>query len=468
MVLLINSPIFREESKFDNEDSLPPIGLGLIATYLQNNKVDVELLDSLYHKISVIDLKQILNNLRPDFIGINVFTTNYELVEDIIESIDFPSHILIGGLATKELYTKIIGWKSGNNIDVVIGDGELITLDIVKNKVHEEPFINSANRRVFRITPFSQYYVSDISDIELDRKLFSNEPIQNQFGELEANIITSRGCINSCTFCAAARSMNKDYPVRERSESSIISELEHIKTGFSSIESIRILDDLFLKSKSSVLKAISIFSGYEFNWRSMAHVKTFSRVDLKTVKALQKCGCRELFIGIESGSPRILKAMNKTADKGMIIRNITKLFEARISVKGYFIYGFPGETELDMKRTYNLALELKELSEKYHTNFRTSVFQFRPYHGSEIFSLLNKRFNMDSIHSIPNQSLTDMIGRSQFNFQSGNYSNVCLETIHDYICKTNELNGSKVYSKRNQRVVNPKQGKKMQSLWALS
>jgi len=458
MVLLINSPLFLEGTCFDTEDSLPPIGLGLIATYLQKNNVHVELLDALYQKISVVELKKILSRLSPDFIGINIFTTNYDIVKDLIESIDFHTHIIIGSLSTKNLYSKIVAWKSVNQIDVVIGDGELITLDIVNGNIKIDPMVVDKNRRVFKIDQFSQYFVSDISKVELSRRFFPNEPNINQFGALEANIVTSRGCSNNCTFCAASRSMNMDYPIRERSESSIIYELKQISAEYAKIESVRILDDLFLKSSKSIEKAVSIFSNFDLQWRSMAHVKTFNQVDRTTIRSLRECGCKELFIGIESGSTRILREMNKTSDRGLIIRNLTKLFEARINIKGYFIYGFPGESEPDMRCTYELAQELKELAIKYKSSFRTSVFQFRPYHGSEIFSILEKKYNMDSLHSIPNRSLTAKIGRGQFNFQSGNFTDVCLETLHDYICRTNELNGSKVYSKRNQRVIYSKQG----------
>jgi len=466
-VLLVNSPLFYEAGIPDDGDYLPPIGLGLIATYLINHNVPVEMLDALFHNISVDNLKLKLEQKQPDFIGINIFTTNYEIVRNIVESIDFRTHILIGGLATKELYKEILKWKNDNRIDIIIGDGELITCDIVKNVVKEEPFIVHENRRVYKVSPSSMYFISDISDMGLIRSLFTNEPSINHFGEIEAHIVTSRGCINNCTFCAASRSMNKDFPVRERSESSIINEIAQLTREYPNIKSIRILDDLFLKSKFSIAKAISIFSQFDLVWRSMAHVSTFNHVSQNDIVALHRSGCKELFIGIESGSSRILGAMKKGNDRERIIRNLEMLFMAHIEVKGYFIYGFPGETESDMMKTFDLASELCDLALKYRTKFRTSVFQFRPYHGSEIFSILNQKFDLNRIHMLPDLFLTNLIGRGQFNFYSGNFSDSCLETIHDYICKTNDLNGSRTYSKQNQRFRKSDQRKKMQSLRAL-
>ncbi len=452
MVILVNSPLFRESNGIAPEDSLPPIGLGLIATYLQNNDIEVELLDALYLKIPFNELKQIFIHSKPDFIGINIFTTNYEIVRELIESLEFSTHIIIGGLATKELYPSIINWKTQNQIDLVIGDGELITHDIVKGKLIESPFIAIQNRRVFNINHNSSYFLSNISEMRLNRFFFKNEPIMNHYGLLEANIVTSRGCINNCTFCAASRTMNLDYPVRERSVYSIIKELEQISLEYPNIESIRILDDLFLKSKASITKAVLVFSNFEFQWRSMAHVKTFNHVDHNDMKSLRESGCTELFIGIESGSPKILRKIKKTSDRNLIIRNLTNIFKAGIGVKGYFIYGFPDETLEDIKSTYNLAYDLKVLSQKYHTTFRTSVFQFRPYHGSEIYNDIKNKLDFESSRVTPNLVLTNLIGRSQFNFQSGNFSDVCLQTIHEYICKTTELNEPNIYSKRTTKL----------------
>ncbi|MGD0710651.1 MAG: radical SAM protein [Bacteroidales bacterium] len=439
--LLINSPLFREEGCLYYEDTLPPIGLGYIATYLKNNKVDVELIDAVSDKIPLDKLKKIINEIKPDFLAINIFTTNYDLVKELIESLDTKTHIIIGGLATKELNHKIIEWKTLNQIDVVIGDGEQITLDIIKNSLKEDAVFSNQSRRVFKVSNGSVYYIKNISDVLLDRSFFKNEPTKNHAGLLEANIITGRGCIYNCSFCAAARMQNIDFPLRERTEDSIINELNSIKNIFPVVNSIRILDDLFLKTRNSLLRATNIFTRFNFHWRSMAHIKVFSEATQKEINALKESGCDELFIGMESGSPSILKTINKTDNIEQIVLNLSKIFKAKINVKGYFIYGFPDETEHDMVLTYELASEIKELSMKYGSNFRTSVFQFRPYHGTEIFNKLKeKNINIEIEQTIPNQDLSDLIGRNQFNFHRGNYSKVCLETIHDYICRTNNLN----------------------------
>ena len=131
-VLIINSPLFRHKNKLYDEDSLPPIGLGYIATVLQQNNIDVKLIDAVANKISLSDLIESIHTEKPDFIASNIFTTNYDLVKDLIEAINYKAHIIIGGLSTKELYKNILDWKTENKIDIVTGDGELITLSNCK------------------------------------------------------------------------------------------------------------------------------------------------------------------------------------------------------------------------------------------------------------------------------------------------------------------------------------------------
>lgn len=424
-----------------DEDSLPPIGLGYIATHLQNHGIEVELIDAVYSRIPLQELINSLSQSQPEFIAANIFTTNCELVRELFEGLNFKSHFVIGGLSTKDLHKEIIGWKISNPMDIVIGDGELITLDIVKGELREDPILSKDNFNVYKVDSNSAYYLHDISGQELNRDFFLNEPILHPFGFTEANIIASRGCIYNCTFCAAARSLNSEFTIRERTVQSLTSELQQIQNMFPEVNSIRILDDLFLKNRNTVLKATSVFSKFKFQWRSMAHVLTFQGVDQLSLQAMRDSGCRELFIGIESGSPKILRSINKTHKVETIIENLTKVLKAKINIKGYFIFGFPGETEEDMEMSFQLAAKLKILSNEEGVNFRTSVFQYRPYHGTEIFhDLVNERKVVQVESVIENRELSELVGRIQFNFHSGNYSEVDLDRVHHYIYRTTNLN----------------------------
>ena len=451
-VLIVNSPLFRSKNSLFDEDSLPPIGLGYIATSLKKDGHLISLIDAIDESIPLKDLVDTVNTKNPDVLAVNIFTTNYEIVQDFICAIkNSRIHIIIGGLATKTLYKDIVNWNTENKIDIVFGDGENIIKDLVNQNPKERPIFTKANKNVYKIDKNSSYFIRDISEVELERSFFKIEPILNLYGHKEANIVTSRGCIFNCAFCAAARSLNKDYEIRERSSDSIIAELYHLQNIYPGLKSIRVLDDLFLKNQHSIDKTIYIFNNYNFKWRSMAHVQTFNEVNFNMLEKLKQSGCSELFIGIESGSPKILKKIHKTRNIQLIKENLIKLFKIGISVKGYFVYGFPDETEKDFEMTYELANFLKHQSLKYGTSFRTSVFQFRPYHGTELYRFIEK--NKGSIINVnpvePNEELSSLVGRIQFNFHSGNYSDADIDTVYKYIYKTINLNSSELFNKKN-------------------
>lgn len=442
-ILVINSPLFKEKNPLYDEDSLPPIGLGLIATALQNRGHDVVLIDAIAEQISLLDLVKQVKEERPDFVALNAFTTNILIVKEFLEfdfGIEFS--VIIGGLSMRALYNNIFDWHVKGFLYIVFGDGESITPDIVENKVAEPPNIERENKKYYIVNTSSVYYNHSIDDIPLNRDFFKNEPTKHPLGFWEAYLVTSRGCIYNCAFCGAAKSANKDLTVREMGENSIIKNLLEIEMKYPNVESIRVLDDLFLKNSSTLKKAIRIFSKFDFKWRATAHVMTFKDVGFNDLVRLKSAGCTELFIGIESGSPSILRKIHKTHDVEKIKSMLSLVLRAGISIKAYFIYGFPGETMEDFEQTLVLATYLKEQATQIGVGFRTSVFQFRPYHGSELFNQLN--INQNIVQSVastePNTELSELVGRSQFNFYSGNYSTESIDVVHEYIYKTMKLN----------------------------
>lgn len=437
-IILFNSPIYIEKKDI-KEDYLPPIGQGYIATYLKENNVDVELVDCVYEHLGVKEILEIIYTKKPSYVGINIFTANEHIVRAIIEQCKVKVDFIIGGQAVKFMYPEILNFATENNMHIIIGEGEYIINAIVNKKVKEKVFLEKDNKKVYWINKDSKYFPRDISCVNLDRSFFKGRDSENVYGEIESAIITSRGCIYNCAFCGGACSLNTDIFPREKNSESIICDIKDIIKRDSEVKSIRILDDLFLRNRNNMIKAINIFNKFKFlSWRAMAHVKSFKQCTDLLVQ-LKESGCKEVFIGIESGSPRIRKSINKIGEIYEIKEVIYNLLDVGINVKGYFIYGFPEEDIYDFEKTYDLAKYLKDISDNLKGNFRCSVFQFRPYHGTELYNRILKKYG-----NIPdctlNEELNQFEGRTQFNYQSGNYSKCTEEQLDQYIIKTLKLN----------------------------
>jgi len=202
-ILIINSPLFRDKVDGYDEDSLPPLGLGYIATDFLSNGITVELLDAIEENIPLDTLLAAIRQKHPHYVAMNVFTTNLYLVREIVESIDSGVRFIIGGLATRNLYQTILRWKTSCPVDIVVGEGDFVVSAIVQGKPLDI-ICQDGNKRIITVTINSPYFPHDISNIPLDRSFFVNQPLRHALGSNEVSIITSRGCMYNCAFCSAA------------------------------------------------------------------------------------------------------------------------------------------------------------------------------------------------------------------------------------------------------------------------
>ena len=159
-VILVNSPLFREKRN-KTENYLPPMGLGYIATQLEQIDCDVILLDSVNEDLGVSEIIDFIASERPEYVGLNVFTTNMEIVKEIVEKIDIDTNIVLGGKVVEYIYQEIFNWKTKNTIICIIGDGELIWPAIVAKDTKGQPIIKNENRYLYEVDEDSCYYPND-------------------------------------------------------------------------------------------------------------------------------------------------------------------------------------------------------------------------------------------------------------------------------------------------------------------
>ena len=435
-VLLINSPL-HEKPSATQDRYIPPFGLYYIAAELRKQNINVIVRDCVFEGISIDNLVKEINTERYNYVGINIFSMNIHIVQKIVDRIDDSIPIQIGGLIVEAVYQDIIAWSAKNRLIMVIGEGEYITADLVNDTVKENAIYKNGNREVYKVSKESIYFPIDISKTELPFLELSKYYCRNKYNLIEGHMIASRGCIYNCAFCGGANLRNADITVRYLSKDNIkscISQLVNL-----GVECVRLLDDLFLANRQHIEEAIDIFNHFSVRWRAMAHVKSLlPNADL--FPALKASGCIELFIGIESGSPEIRKFINKAGSINEIRQTVKKLLDAGINVKGYFMYGFPEETIEQMKQTYELADELSSYSSS-RALFTTSVFEFRPYHGTFLFDYIIKKYGYVKEYT-KNVALDCIENRKQFNFNAGNFSNVESSVMNNFIIKTNCLNNT--------------------------
>lgn len=431
-VVLFNSPIYPE-SQDDKEEHLPPLGLGYIATELNRAGIPAEIVDCVHDQLGIDEIVKIINKGSFDCVGFNIFSINIEIVKAILLRLERSVHVFLGGKVVEYIWNEVPHWGYRYPITAIIGEGELIFPALILNNCIENPIATEGSFSVYRVDSNSVYYPKDLDAIFLDRTLFCGREIKNRFGLLESCIVASRGCIYNCAFCGGAQDSNPNITPRYRSCPNISNEIKAIIQLSPATKSIRILDDLFLRDRKSIINACNIFNAFpQIHWRCMAHVQSFIN-NLDMIGALKKSGCDEVFIGIESGSPEIRRKIQKAGSIEDVIRCVESLLQVGISVKGYFICGFPGETAQQINETVNLALMLKKIEGSLNASFRASAFQFRPYHGTKLYN----EITASGHHPIFTNGDELTSTKKQYNFSSGNYScinnDVLAKSIHAII-----------------------------------
>ena len=178
---------------------------------------------------------------------------------------------------------------------------------------------------------------------------------------------TARSCAFSCSFC--------NYPARAgkltlASLETIEKELDSLaRLGY--IKNLVFIDDTFnvpLPRFKEICR-LMIQKNYQFNWFSYFRC---SNSDEEAIELLARSGCKGVFLGIESGSPTILKNMNKAATPEKYERGMELLHQYGVLTFASFIMGFPGETEETLRESVDFV---KTTSPDY---YRTQLWYCEP------------------------------------------------------------------------------------------
>ena len=165
---------------------------------------------------------------------------------------------------------------------------------------------------------------------------------------------TARSCAFNCSFC--------NYPARAGKLTlgdiaTIELELNSMR-ALGDVKNVVFIDDTFnvpLPRFKDICRMM-IKNDYQFNWFSYFRC---SNSDEEAIELMAQSGCKGVFLGIESGSPTILKNMTKAASPEKYVEGMRMLHQHNILTFGSFIIGFPGETEETVQETIDFIKETK-------------------------------------------------------------------------------------------------------------
>ncbi|WP_285731797.1 radical SAM protein [Nocardiopsis sp. ATB16-24] len=438
-LLLVNAPL-RDYALRPrvNDFTLPVLGMGYIATYAaQRGGFNVGVLDAEALGLPVTGVVQAVNTARPRWVGFNLLAPTYEISATIAAALDPHIKVMLGGHQAKAMPTEILTDPRMARCEaLVIGEGETRTVELLHDHrsrgdlpgvmwldpILRAPVSGGRPGRNHHLAP-------DINALPFVDRTFLTQDPHFEAGRWEANMVGARGCPYDCSFCGAAVSANPDVTIRVRSAENVVAEMEHLRATLD-VTAFRFVDDLFLGARRVINHMMDGFTNHHVGewavWDATGRINVLARENDDALDRLVANGLREVALGIESGSERMLAYIDKRITQDMIRSTVTRLANRGIHVKGYFILGFPGETRAEMRQTVNLVRELWDLTENAPGRFRSSVFEFRPYPGTPEWTRLmdTGRFAPAQLLDYAAVDLTEqgvdeaMRGRDEFNFSS--------------------------------------------------
>lgn len=167
-------------------------------------------------------------------------------------------------------------------------------------------------------------------------------------------IDAGRGCPYSCTFCCTSNFWRRMY--RLKSPERIVADITYFNKKFG-INSFWFSHDAFTTNKKLVTDVCDhiLKTDLKITWKCTSRIDCLSN-DL--ILKMKQAGLTNIELGIESGSLRLQKLINKNLDLTKAKTMIDFLLKNDIQVGLFFMYGFPEETEEDLNETLELAFSL--------------------------------------------------------------------------------------------------------------
>ena len=368
-IYLINPP---SDFLIDDKSNMP-LGLLFLHAHLQNNDIEVEIID--------------LAGLKPEewvipdggFIyGITATTPQFEAACKIAEKIKINGGIaILGGVHATCVPEDSL--KYGKFDIVVVGEGETTMLELAQNKkaLDEIPGlyywsggeIVSTGPRLFEkaIDTFSHPIIDSI-----DYKSYNCGVFTTADGDMVsgAQIITSRGCPGKCSFCCSPHIYRRK--VRFHTTEYVENWVDYLN-GYG-YNTFYVVDDTVLLNSNRLRKMCDIFKSRESRWRACVRGDA---VTLEKMEMLYDSGCRQVDIGVESGSQKVLDLVQKGERVEDNINAVNIAHSVGIKVKSCLIVGLPGEEQEDIDLTVDFIEKCAPDS--------VTLCTFIPFPGCDIF-----------------------------------------------------------------------------------
>ena len=208
-------------------------------------------------------------------------------------------------------------------------------------------------------------------------------------------LLTSRGCPYPCGFCVVPATNNQKW--RPRSPINVVDEIEYFGKTLGVQEfHIEDLDPTISDSRIREICTEILRRDLGVTWKIAAGTKVETMRDEETIDLMAKAGCRYISISPETGSPRLLKLMRKPFNLEHAVRLVKRMNQVGVRSQACFVLGYPGETEEDLRMTWNLVRDLTRVGVD-----EIALFIVTPVPGSSIYEKFSGYSSLSELNFSP-------------------------------------------------------------------
>jgi anaerobic magnesium-protoporphyrin IX monomethyl ester cyclase len=305
-------------------------------------------------------LTDIVVRANPAIVGISYLTPLKYVVERIaglIKGINRDIKVVAGSSHPTFCPEEVM---QNPNVDFVIrGEGEIPLLSLVRESEKASPRWDKVPGIYYRdgggqvLNTNGVELIDDLDELPfIARDLVLNCDYNHY--RLHS-IATTRGCPYTCSFCADKRLWGGK--VRRRSVAKVLEEMKLLKDNYK-IDYVDFADGTFTYDRRylrSFCKAM-IDQKLDVRWRCTAR---YDNLDEDLLELMKQANCAGLYFGLESGSDRVLKAIDKKITVEQIIKVSKMVHDSGIPTATSVLLGLPDETKEDMEETLKLMKKVK-------------------------------------------------------------------------------------------------------------